>query len=496
LKERNYTLFKKIINSSFGVFTSRIFGLIRDLAVAAFFGASKYTDAFFVAFAIPNLFRALFAEGALSSAFLPILAENKNKGSDYANTYMTKLLFYLFILVGFVTLTIIIFSRYFVIIFLPGYVNDQDTVIFASGILKIVMPYLIFISLSSIFAGFLNLLGSYFIPYSSTALLNISMIAGAYIGWKLNGNIFYLAYGVFVGGLLQFVLLFIYSYYFGYKMEFKKEIDGNVKKTFLLIIPSIVGVGISQLNFTIGRIVASFLKEGSISYLYYANRLFQFPLGVFSIALSSVALAELSKLNTENTTERQYQLIDKSIAAIFLIILPATAGLIILSDEITKFIYQRNLFGAEDTKNTAEALIMYSIGLIFYSLVNLFTKVFHSRKDTKTPVKIAFISFIANLIFMLLFIKWLSHSGIALASTCAALVNSLLLYINIKDYKFNFKANSRLIIKFIFATLFMSAILIILKNYNLNVLIVIAISAISYFLCLKLLNINIRRVLK
>lgn len=495
-KEKKRSLFGKILHSSFGVFTSRIFGLIRDLVIAALFGASKYTDAFFVAFAIPNLFRALFAEGALSSAFVPILAENRSKGDNYANAYITKLISYMFLILGLLILVIIISSKYVILLFLPGYGNDKEVIIFSSKILKIVMPYLLFISISSIFAGFLNLLGSFFIPQSSTALLNISMIAGAYIGWIHDHNIYYLAYGVFAGGFLQLMLLYVFSYIYGYRTKFKFEMSDNVKKTFLLIIPSIFGVGISQLNFTVGRIIASFLNEGSISYLYYANRLFQFPLGVFSVALSGVALAELSKTEIAETQLKQHFLIDKAFIAIVLIILPATIGLILLSDEITLFIYQRNHFSKFDAMQTASALIMYSVGLIFFSFVNLFTKVFHSRKDTKTPVKIAGLSFLCNVIFMLLFIKWFSHAGIALASSLAATINAILLYKFIRDYRFSFKNNLSVILKILLSSAVMGTVITVLKYYSLNLLILILISAMSYFVCLAVLKVDVRRVLK
>lgn len=489
-------LLKKILKSSFGVFTSRIFGLIRDLVIAAYFGASKQTDAFFVAFAIPNLFRALFAEGALSSAFVPVLAEVRSESVDKANSYMTLLICYLTVILSIITLSIIFFSKYIILIFLPGYINDTEMVALGANLLKIVMPYLLFVSIASIFAGFLNLMGSYFIPYSSTALLNISMILGAIVGYNYGQNIYYIAYGVFFGGVLQVVLVFFYSYFKTFRFTLNLKTNSLVKATFLLIIPSIFGVGISQLNFTVGRIVASFLSEGSISYLYYANRLFQFPLGVFSIALSAVALAELSKSNVNKDIDEQNILIDKSIIAIFLIIIPAAAGLIILSDEITALVYQRNKFSSIDVKNTSIALIMYSLGLIFYSFVNLFTKVFHSRKDTKTPVKVAAISFLLNLIFMLLLIKWLSHAGIALASSLAALFNAVFLYYLIRDYKFKLKKHFLIFIKIVLSTICMIFVIFILKKFHLNILIVITISAISYFLTLLILKVNYRGLFK
>lgn len=487
---------KKILKSGFGVFTSRIFGLFRDIVTASVFGASRYTDAFFVAFAIPNLFRALFAEGALSSAFLPVLADRKAEGSFHANRYMSGLMVYISVIVIAICVLFILFSDYVVLAFLPGYVSDREVILTASKLLKIVMPYLFFVSMCGIMSGFLNLNGSFYIPHSSTALLNLFMIAGAFVSVLLNGNIDYLAWGVFAGGFFQLLMLSYYSYLKGFRWSYSSDTKDDVKRTFMLIVPSILGVGITQLNFTMGRVFASFLESGSISYLYYANRLFQFPLGVFSIALSSVALAELSKISSKDDDVKRNELIDKALLGIFLIIIPAGLGLILLSEDISALVFKRNLFSSNDVSETAKALVMYSAGLLFFSMVNLFTKVFHAVKDTKTPVRAAFYSFIINIVLTIVFMPYLKHAGIALASSCAAVFNGFFLYFHIKNYKFKFLKYLGFFIKITVSSVFMAVLIFLLKKLHLNLLIVIFISAMGYFLGLWALRLNIIKILR
>lgn len=487
---------KKILKSGSGVFTSRILGLFRDIVTAAVFGASKYTDAFFVAFAIPNLFRALFAEGALSSAFLPILADKRSENGVSANRYMSVLIIYLSVIIGIICAVFIVLSDYVVLAFLPGYMTDSEIVFVASKLLKIVMPYLLLVSICGIFSGFLNLNGSFYVPHSSTALLNLFMILGAYVAFLFGKNIYFLAWGVFAGGFFQLLLLSYYSYLKGFRWDYSHDMKNDVKKTFLLIVPSILGVGITQLNFTVGRIFASFLDVGSISYLYYSNRLFQFPLGVFSIALSSVALAEFSKISSIGDKGRRNILIDKALLGVFTIIIPASLGLILLSEEISTFVFKRNLFNDNDVVETAKALVMYSAGLLFFSMVNLFTKVFHSEKDTKTPVKGAVYSFFINIFLMLVFMPYFKHAGIALASSGAAVFNAFFLYFYIKDYRFIFAKYFFLLVKIIISAISMVFIIIYLKNFHLNLLIVVFISAMGYFLGLWILKVNIIKILR
>lgn len=484
-----------IIKSSFGILTSRVFGLIRDITIAAVYGASHVTDAFFVAFAIPNLFRALFAEGALASAFVPVLSDKYKKDKQNAFKYFSDLLIVLILLLAIIILVVSVFSSSVILLFLPGYVNNPEVVSLASKMLVILMPYLLLVSICGLFAGFLNLLGSYFIPYSSTALLNIIMIGGALLGGYHDANIYYLAYSVILGGVVQLIYIYIYSRVKKISLIYGKGFDPDVKRTFKLIMPAIAGVGVNQLNFLVGRIVASFLGFGSISFLYYANRLFQFPLGVFSIAIGTVSLTELSKAYTVNDTERLGEILSKAVISILLVIIPSTLGLCLLSVEITALIYERLSFTASDSYSTAIALQMYASGLLFFSFVNLFNKVFHANKDTKTPVKVAFISLIFNFIFTLLLIKPFGHAGIALASTLAAIINSTILYfkLNIKIKLSNLKS---IVIKVVISSLMMTSVLLILQYYNIHVIINIITCIVIYFASLYILKVNIRKALR
>jgi len=486
---------KSVMKSSFGIFTSRIFGLIRDIAVAAFFGANALTDAFFVAYAIPNLFRAFFAEGALTSAFIPFLSDNLTRDRKKAYSYMTSMFIVLLLIVSSIVLLISLFPKQIIFLFMPGYQGSQEILVAAGQMLRLVMPYLIFITICGLFTGYLYLHDSYYVPYSSTALLNISMIAGAFIGYKFGGDILWLCYGVILGGALQLLYIFTYSFIKGFRFRW----DGmhpDVKKTFRLLIPSLAGLGINQLYFTLGRIIASFLAAGSISYLYYADRIFQLPLGVFSIAVGAVSLTEISKANSAGNFSYRNTLIDKAFIAIFVIIMPATLGLVLLADEITSFIYARNQFTGVDVYNTAQALVMFSVGMIFFSYVGLLAKVFFSEKDMRTPVKGAFIGLCVYAVSNLILIKPFGHAGIALASGISASANSFYLYSRLREYRFNFRGNAFLIAKIIFACSLMGFCAVGLSAAGVHLLINIAAAAVLYFAALKITGVNLRKVLR
>lgn len=484
------------MKSSFGIMVSRLFGLLRDLVVAAVFGANRFTDAFFIAFAIPNLFRALFAEGALSSAYVPILAEKNRVSREDAIKYTNQIIYTVGGVILILIILVSIFPKYIILIFMPGYKGDVELLLKASMMLKIVMPYLLFVTVVSIITGYLNLYGSYFVSYSSTAMLNIFMIIGAYVGYVYGGSIIYLAYGVFFGGLFQFLYVFIYSLKKCFYLRKFGEIDKDLKKTFLLIVPSVAGLGVSQINFVVDRVFASFLATGSISYLYYANRLFQFPFGVFSVALNSVSLTEMSKALADSDTIKAFKIIDKSIISLLFIVLPATAGLMMLSHEISSLIYKRGSFGDIDAIFTAQTLSMYSVGLIFYSLVGLFTRVYYSKKDTATPVKIAFFMMFLNAIFDYVLMIPFKHAGIALSSSIVAFINTILLYSKLSDYKFSFVEYRSVILKIVFSVVMMTMVVYILKYYKINVIINVVAGGLSYFLFVRLSGLKIREVLR
>jgi putative peptidoglycan lipid II flippase len=486
---------RNVVQSSSGILVSRIFGLLRDISVAAYFGANALTDAFFVAYAIPNLFRAFFAEGALTSAFIPFLSDNMANDKRKADSYLTGMLFVLAAFVGAIVLLIILFPKPVIYIFMPGYHGSEDIILKASVMLRLVMPYLLFITICGLFTGYLYLYNLYFVPYSSTALLNISMIIGAYLGYRSGGSIFYLCWGVIFGGAFQLFYIFAFAYLKGFRFRYG-GMHPDVRKTFRLLVPSLAGLGINQLYFTLGRIIASFLAVGSISYLYYADRIFQFPLGLFSIAVGSVSLTEISRANTAGDFQRRNSLIDKGIIAIYMIITPATLGLILLADSITSFIYARNEFTAVDVYNTAQGLVMFSVGMIFFSYVSLLAKVFFSEKDMKTPVRGAFIGLCVYAAANFMLIKPFGFAGIALASALSAAVNAGYLYSRLSDYRFCFKTNAHVIMKISAAAAVMALGLVIMRENGVHLLINISVCVALYFAGLRLSGLNIRRLLR
>ena len=488
---------QKVLKSGLGIFTSRIFGLVRDVAVAGYFGASGLTDAFFVAFAIPNLFRAFFAEGALSSAFVPFLSDNmKHKTSKAADNYITSLIIAVTSMIAVILLLTTLFPEQIIKLFMPGYAGNTELISVASSMMVVLMPYLLFVTICALLSGFLNLKGSYYIPHSSTAILNIAMIAGAWLGYTKGVDIMYLCYGVFFGGVAQLIYVFVAAVIKGYRPTLSGGFSKDVRKTFYLVIPSLAGVGINQVNFMVGRILASFLAMGSISYLYYANRLFQFPLGMFAVAVGTVTLTEISRANTEGDLSKRNGLIDKAVNSIFLIMLPATTGLIVLAYPIIELVYARMNFTAENVVATAVALQMYTVGLLFYSFLNVFSRVFHSEKDMKTPVKGAFLGLVANVLFNLLLIKPMGHSGIALASGIAAGLNCAYLYYKMRDYKYQFLQNYKLLIKLIFACAVMGVSTYVIYRLGLNILPVIAIGGLIYFVSLRVTGISIKELVR
>ena len=496
------------LRSGAGVLISRVFGLIRDVAIGIVFGATAVTDVFFVALAIPNLFREFFVEGAMSSAFMPFLAEKYKKGGRAAqNLYLTQIVIMQTFFVTVISVIIMVFADYVLRIFLRGkdYLSDAALMSMGADLIHIMMPFLILICIIGMFSGFLNINRSYFISYASSALFNICMILGAWVAYHNSKDITYLAYGVIAGGVLQLIIVYFVSMYYGYRPKFSKTLDEDVKKTYLLLVPSLAGVSISQLNFVIGRILTSYLAQGSISWLFYASRLFQFPLGVFSVTLGVVSLTELSKARADNDLVRRNEIINKAFLSLFIIIIPATIGLIGLSTELIKFVFQdlssffihkTSAFSDESVLKTSIALKMYASGLIFFSLANLLTRVFHSEKNTKTPVKCAFFAFIANVIFSLILMQFLAHAGIALAGALAAVVNASLLFYHIKDFKFDVKNNAQILVKVLFANIIMGLSMVICQYFGIYVLINIAVCIIVYFAALKLMKINILRLLR
>lgn len=487
----------KVLKSGLGIFTSRVFGLVRDVAVAGYYGASGLTDAFFVAFAVPNLFRAFFAEGALSSAFVPFLSDNmKHKSRQAADNYLTSLLIAVSLMIMIILLAVSVFPEWIIMLFMPGYADDAVLVAKAAQMIVILMPYLLFVTVCALLSGYLNLKGSYFVAHSSTAMLNIAMIFGAWLGYRNGVDIIYLCYGVIAGGVLQLLYVAGYAFIKGYRPTLKGGYSRDVGKTFYLVLPSLAGVGITQFNFMIGRILASYLAVGSISYLYYANRLFQFPLGMFAVAVGTVALTEISRANSDGDFHKRNSLIDKAVNAIFAIMLPAGTGLMVLAYPIVELVYARMNFTADNVAATAAALQMYTVGLLFFSFLNVFSRVFHSEKDMKTPVKGAFIGLVSNLVFNLILIKPMGHSGIALASGIAAVINCAYLYYKIRDYRYSIAGNISFLAKLLAGSAVMGAVVWWLCSVGVGTILAVAAGPVIYYCMLRLTGLKAKEVFR
>lgn len=419
----------------FYTFLSRILGLVRDVVVAGFFGAGMAADAFFVAFRIPNLLRRLFAEGSLTIAFIPVFTEylrlkSKEDAFELARVVMTILSIILVV----VTILGVIFSPWIVRLQAWGFGGAGDKYELTVLLTRITFPYILLISLVAFFMGVLNSLRHFSAPAAAPILLNVGIIASIlFISPYLSQPIVGVAMGVTIGGILQVILQVPWI--------IKKGVSlvpcwipnhPGVKRIGLLMLPAMFGSAIYQFNQFIGTLLASFLAEGSVSWLYYADRLVQFPLGVFAIAISTAALPSLSKQAAGNELDEFRDTLNHSLRLIFFITLPSMVGLIILRGPIIQLFFERGAFGNVATVMTAKALLFYSLGLWAFSGVRIVVSAFYAFQDTKTPVKIASLTLIVNLVLSLALMGPLQHGGLAAALSLASSTQFCLLVFFLK----------------------------------------------------------------
>lgn len=411
---------------------SRIMGMVRDMAVSRLFGAGYATDAFFAAFQIPNMLRRFFAEGALTSAFVPTFSEwYANRGEDEARELANICFSLLTLVMGVVALLGIFFSPYIVAVMFPGFgaePNKQELTVFLN---RLMFPYIFFISLVALCMGILNTVRHFFTPAISTVFLNLSMIGCALLlrGW-FQVPITALAVGVLLGGALQLLLQLPVLYRKGFPLR-PRFVPSHpaVKRIALLMVPSIFGVGVYYLNITVSAILASLLPQGSVSYLYYAQRLFEFPQGIFTVSIAQAILPSMSRQAASGDREGLKDSLDFGLRLTLFITIPAMAGLLVCSTPVFSLLFMGGEFDYQKAVKSGEALFYYSWGLSFVALVRVLVPAFYALKDTRTPVIIAFIAFLLNVAFSLALMGPLLHGGLALATTLSALFNmGLLLY--------------------------------------------------------------------
>lgn len=408
---------------------SRIMGMVRDMVVARLFGAGLASDAFIAAFQIPNMLRRFFAEGALTSAFVPTFSVTLKRGEGEARELVNICFTLLTIVMAFVTLVGIAFSPYIVSLMFPGFRAVPGKFELTVLLNRLMFPYIFFISLVALCMGILNTLRHFFTPAISTVFLNISMILAALL---LRGffevPITALATGVLIGGVVQLVLQLPVLWKKGFPIR-PRFTFGNpeVRRIALLMVPSIFGVGVYYLNITVSAVLASLLPQGSVSFLYFAQRLFEFPQGIFTVSVAQAVLPSMSRQAAEGDMAGMKESLAFGLRLTLFITIPAMAGLMVCATPIFSLLFMGGEFDYAKAVNSAQALFYYSVGLSFVALTRVLAPAFYALKDTKTPVWTAFAAFLLNLGFCLILMGPLKHGGLALATTLSACCNMLML---------------------------------------------------------------------
>lgn len=410
---------------------SRVFGLVRDVVIANIFGAGAGSDAFFVAFKIPNYLRRLFAEGGFSQAFVPVLAEYKSRGSeDAVQDLIDHVSGRLALILFCVTLIGIVAAPLWIMLFAAGFIGDVDKIQLSIDMLRLTFPYIFFISLTALSGGILNTYGNFFVPALTPVILNICLILAAiFLSPYLDQPVTALAWGILIAGFLQllFQLPFLRSNGKLPRPRLKRGHEG-VSKILNLMLPTLFSTSISQINLIVDMFMASFLVTGSISWLYYSDRLVEFPLGVFGVALATVVLPKLAEKYTQGEADNFSRIMDWALKWVFLLGIPAAIGLMLLAGPILSTIFQYGAFTVFHVEMSAKSLLAYALGLPSFILVKVLANGYFSRQDTRTPVKIGIIAMFANIILNLILIRHFAHAGLALATSLAAFINAGLLF--------------------------------------------------------------------
>ncbi|HIJ21508.1 MAG: murein biosynthesis integral membrane protein MurJ [Gammaproteobacteria bacterium] len=431
-------LLKSTLIVSLMTMLSRVLGLVRDIVFARYFGAGGVMDAFVVAFKIPNFLRRLFAEGAFSQAFVPVLSERRSNGSELEVRQLTDAVAgTLGGVLLLVTVIGVVAAPLFIMLFAPGFVGESDRFELATGMLRITFPYLLLISLTAFAGGILNTYSRFAIPAVTPVFLNLSMIAAAiWLSPMMEVPVTALAWGVLVGGVVQLLFQIPALLKLGMlpRPRFRWH-DSGVRKIIKLMIPTLFGASVAQINLLLDLVIASLITAGSMSWLYYSDRLMEFPLGVFGIALSTVILPKLSGHFAEENHEAFNRTMDWALRLVVLIALPASAGLFLLAEPMLALLFQRGEFTAYDVDMAAVSLMAYSLGLVGFILVKVLINGYFSRQDTRTPVKYGLVAMVSNMGLNILFVGLMvqaeygaPHAGLALATAGSSLLNAWLLY--------------------------------------------------------------------
>ena len=431
-------LIKSTGTFSFFTIISRLLGYMRDILIAVFLGAGPLADAFFVAFRIPNTFRRLFSEGTFNAAFVPSYSSinNKKKSENFANNIFSLLILGLLSLVFLIE----IFMPIFVFLIAPGFEGDNSKMELAITLTRITFPFLLFVSLASFLSAILNSHNKFAAASAAPIILNIFLILVLVFGKILDDQlVYYLSYAVTISGITQFIFLYFFvkkNYKPQFKFSFK--IDGKIKLFFKKLLPSIFSSGVTQINILVGTIIASF-QASAVSYLYYADRIYQINLAIAGIAIGTVILPQLSKHVQNKKKEKIHLIQNKALELSLFLSIPAAIALLIASEEIISSLFGYGSFDQESVKKSAQALFYFGLGLPAFSLIKIFSTFFFARHETKIPFYISLISVLLNIFISIIFFKEIGFLIIPMATTISSWFNAISLFIISKNKKlFNF----------------------------------------------------------
>ena len=418
---------------------SRIFGYVRDMVLASFFGAGMTADAFIAAFRIPNLLRRLFGEGSLSIAFVPVFTETMVKGTREDGLRLAACsLKLLLICLSVVAVVGVVIAPTLIQIVAPGFSHSPEKMALTVTLTRIMFPYVILIGLVALCMGILNVLGHFAAPAIAPVLLNLAMIGAVFAVSRFSDSqtvrVMGLAGGVLLGGLLQLALQVPYLVRHGVRFWRSSGLwHPGMKKVGILMLPTIFGAAVYQINILVGTLLASLLPEGSVSYLYYADRLVQFPLGIFAQAAATAVLPSLSRQAADGDHVGLGETFSHAMSLVLFITIPAMVGLIVLRQPIVALLFRHGAFDVQTTRLTSDALLYYALGLWAFSAVRIVVSTFYAMQDTRTPVKTATISIVANILLGMALMGPMKHCGLALATSLASMVNLVLLVLALRS---------------------------------------------------------------
>ncbi|WP_240036503.1 murein biosynthesis integral membrane protein MurJ [Halomonas urmiana] len=409
---------------------SRVMGLVRDVVIATLFGAGDGADAFFVAFKIPNFLRRLFAEGAFNQAFVPVLSEYATRGSKReVKELLDAVAGSLTAVLALITALAMLAAPWLVWVFAPGFGRDPEKLALTADMLRLTFPYLLLISLTAFAGSTLNTWNRFAVPAFTPVLLNLSLIGAALLLTPLfDEPALALAWGVLIAGGAQLAFQVPFLARLGLlPRPWPDFAHSGVRRILRLMAPALFGVSVSQINLLLDTVLASLLAAGSVSWLYYSDRLVELPLGVFGIAIGTVILPALSRRHAEQSGEHFAAMLDWALRTVLLLGLPAALALSVLAEPLLISLFHYGAMTERDITMAAMSLRAYAVGLVAFMLIKVLAPGFFARQDTKTPVKVGIVAMVANMVFNLILIWPLAHAGLALATALSAFLNAGLL---------------------------------------------------------------------